>query len=58
MTLKVGIAGYGLAGRFFHAPLLKGCGFEVAGVLTTKKIVAQTLFKTSLIQKLLEIFQS
>jgi|UniRef100_UPI00404A9DC6 scyllo-inositol 2-dehydrogenase (NADP+) len=37
MTLKVGIAGYGLAGRFFHAPLLKGCGFEVAGVLTTKK---------------------
>ena len=37
MTLKVGIAGYGLAGRFFHAPLLKGCGFEVTGVLTTKK---------------------
>jgi predicted dehydrogenase len=37
MTLKVGIAGYGLAGRFFHAPLLKGCSFEVTGVLTTKK---------------------
>ena len=34
-TLRVGIAGYGLAGRYFHAPLLKGCGFEVAGVLTT-----------------------
>jgi scyllo-inositol 2-dehydrogenase (NADP+) len=32
--LRVGIAGYGLAGRYFHAPLLKGCGYEVAGVLT------------------------
>ena len=32
--MRVGIAGYGLAGRSFHAPLLKGCGFEVAVVLT------------------------
>lgn len=32
--LRVGIAGYGLAGRYFHAPLLKGCGYEVSGVLT------------------------
>jgi scyllo-inositol 2-dehydrogenase (NADP+) len=37
MALKVGIAGYGLAGRYFHAPLLKGCGFEIVGVLTTSK---------------------
>jgi scyllo-inositol 2-dehydrogenase (NADP+) len=35
MTLRVGMAGYGLAGRYFHAPLLKGCGFELAAVLTT-----------------------
>jgi len=34
-ALRVGIAGYGLAGRYFHAPLLKGCGFDVVGVLTT-----------------------
>lgn len=34
-TLCVGIAGYGLAGRYFHAPLLKGSGFDVVGVLTT-----------------------
>ena len=34
-TLRVGIAGYGLAGRYFHAPLLKGCGFDLVGVLTT-----------------------
>ena len=34
MALRVGIAGYGLAGRYFHAPLLKGVGFDVVGVLT------------------------
>lgn len=34
-SLRVGIAGFGLAGRYFHAPLLKGCGFDVVGVLTT-----------------------
>ena len=37
MTLRVGISGYGLAGRYFHAPLLKGSGFEIAGVLTTSE---------------------
>ena len=34
MSLRVGIAGYGLAGRYFHAPLLKGCGFDVTAVQT------------------------
>jgi predicted dehydrogenase len=38
MNLRVGIAGYGLAGRYFHAPLLKGCGFEVAVVLTSNDL--------------------
>ena len=33
--MRAGIAGYGLAGRVFHAPLLKGCGYEVASILTT-----------------------
>jgi len=33
--LRVGISGYGLAGRYFHAPLLKGVGFEVVGALTS-----------------------
>lgn len=36
-SLRVGIAGYGLAGRYFHAPLLKGCGFEVVSVLTNNQ---------------------
>ncbi len=34
MALRVGIVGYGLAGRYFHAPLLKGCGFEVVAIST------------------------
>lgn len=38
MALRVGIAGYGLAGRYFHAPLLKGCGYEVAAVLTSSQV--------------------
>ena len=33
--MRVGIAGYGLAGRVFHAPLLKGCGYEVASIFTS-----------------------
>lgn len=40
-SLKVGIAGYGLAGRHFHAPLLKGCEFDVVGVLTNNSERAQ-----------------
>jgi predicted dehydrogenase len=35
MALRVGLAGYGLAGRTFHAPLFKGCGLELVVVLTT-----------------------
>lgn len=30
--MRVGIIGYGLAGKYFHAPLLVGAGFEVAAV--------------------------
>ena len=40
MGLRVGIAGYGLAGRYFHAPLLKGCGFDVVAILTTNVVRA------------------
>ena len=33
--MRVGIAGYGLSGRYFHAPLLKGCGYEVVAIATS-----------------------
>lgn len=32
--MRVGIAGYGLAGRTFHSSLLKGAGFDVAAIMT------------------------
>ncbi len=32
---RVGIAGYAMAGRDFHAPLLRAAGFEVAAVATS-----------------------
>ena len=32
--MKVGIAGYGLAGKYFHAPFLVAAGFEVSGIVT------------------------
>lgn len=35
MQMRVGIAGYGLAGRSFHGALLKSCGFDVTAILTT-----------------------
>ena len=38
MAPRVGIAGYGLAGRYFHAPLLRGAGFDVAAILTTNSV--------------------
>jgi scyllo-inositol 2-dehydrogenase (NADP+) len=38
MKLRVGIAGYGLAGRSFHAPILTGANFEVTAVLTTNDV--------------------
>lgn len=37
MTLRVGISGFGLAGRYFHAPLLKACGYDVVGVVTSNE---------------------
>jgi scyllo-inositol 2-dehydrogenase (NADP+) len=37
MAPRVGIAGYGLAGRYFHAPLLVGAGFEITSILTTNQ---------------------
>jgi len=33
--LRAGIAGYGLAGRYFHAPFLRAAGFEVVGATTS-----------------------
>ena len=39
--MRVGIAGYGLAGRYFHAPLLRGCGYDVVAIQTSNAERAQ-----------------
>lgn len=33
--MRAGIFGYGLAGRYFHAPFLKAAGFEVVAIQTS-----------------------
>ena len=38
MKLRVGISGYGLAGRSFHAPILNACNFEVTTILTNNDV--------------------
>ena len=38
MKLRVGLAGYGLAGRSFHAPMLSATNFEVAAILTNNDV--------------------
>ena len=38
MKLRVGIAGYGLAGRSFHAPMLSATNFDVAAILTNNDV--------------------
>jgi len=36
MTLRVGIVGFGLAGRYFHAPLIAAAGMRVHGIVTSR----------------------
>jgi predicted dehydrogenase len=38
MSLRIGIAGYGLAGRSFHAPILAGANFDIVAVLTNNDV--------------------
>jgi scyllo-inositol 2-dehydrogenase (NADP+) len=38
-VIRVGLAGYGLAGSAFHAPLIRACeGMELAAVLTSRDV--------------------
>lgn len=36
MTIKVGLIGFGLAGRYFHAPLLSAAGFDIVAVVSSR----------------------
>ena len=36
MAVRAGLIGFGLAGRYFHAPLLQAAGIEIAAVVTSR----------------------
>ena len=36
VALRAGIVGFGLAGRYFHAPLLQAAGFAIQGVVSSR----------------------
>lgn len=44
MTVSVGLVGFGLAGRIFHAPLIVAAGMQIRGVVTRQlDLVRQSL---------------
>ncbi len=44
MTLRAGLIGFGVAGRYFHAPLMRAAGIEVVAVMTSRsEDVRQTI---------------
>lgn len=44
MGLKVGFSGFGAAGRYLHAPLVKAAGMEVAAIATSRKSEVEETF--------------
>lgn len=51
MTLSAGLAGFGPAGRYFHAPLLQAAGINVAAVVTSQvEAVKETLPSAAVLQ--------
>jgi scyllo-inositol 2-dehydrogenase (NADP+) len=43
-TVQVGLVGFGLAGRYFHAPLVQAAGMQLCGVVTSRPgVVAEVL---------------
>jgi scyllo-inositol 2-dehydrogenase (NADP+) len=55
--MRVGIVGYGLAGRYFHAPTLVSAGFEVAAICARsmeKKAIAHEDFPNAILVNSIE----
>jgi scyllo-inositol 2-dehydrogenase (NADP+) len=44
MRLRVGFAGFGAAGRFFHAPFVAAAGMEVAAIASSRKAEIAAVF--------------
>lgn len=55
--MRAGIVGYGLAGRYFHAPTLVSAGFDVAAICTRaleKKAIAHEDFPNAILVNSIE----
>lgn len=46
--LRAGLIGFGIAGRYFHAPLLSGAGLHLRAVVTSRKDELRTLYPDAL----------
>ena len=44
MTIRVGLIGFGVAGRYFHAPLLTAAGVRLQAVVTSRRDEVRTLY--------------
>jgi len=44
MTIRAGVIGFGLAGRYFHAPLLRAAGFDLRAIVTSRHDEVRTLY--------------
>jgi scyllo-inositol 2-dehydrogenase (NADP+) len=44
MTVRAGLIGFGLAGRYFHAALMTAAGFELRAVVTSRVDELRTLY--------------
>jgi scyllo-inositol 2-dehydrogenase (NADP+) len=58
MTLQAGLIGFGLAGRYFHTPLIQAAGIRIAAVVSSRADVVRTVlpdtFVLSSVEQLLE----
>jgi scyllo-inositol 2-dehydrogenase (NADP+) len=58
MTIRVGLLGYGLAGRYFHAPLLRTAGFDIAAVASSRaNEIRETLPDAAIVASADELIQ-
>jgi scyllo-inositol 2-dehydrogenase (NADP+) len=49
MGLRVGLVGYGLAGRILHAPLIAASGLDIAAIVTSRAAEAKADFPSAAI---------
>ena len=47
MTVAVGLVGFGLAGRVFHAPLIRASGMEITGVVSSQREAVASMLPTA-----------